>query len=112
MAGENETIILISDELKERGYFSFGTSYPNHYKRICKVVGPENFGKVRIDHDSEMKERWWDVEIPIRFLTPSLAIRRPVKLTRKLSEEERAARVARMKEVRARQAGARTGNSE
>lgn len=101
---ELETIIIINNEDKKQGYFSFGTAKANDYKKLLKKIGGVEFlrEKPKLTFQGT-KITWFQCKVPIIFLSPSFGIRKR-KNKADLSEEQKQAlkeRGQRLKNYRA-----------
>ncbi len=102
----NETIILINEEDMKEGYFRFGTSIRHHIDKLIRVVTRKHLISYKENKDAKGRVVWWDVKVPVRFLSKgSFYIRRPVAGRQILTEQKRGVLRDRMKALRLQQLG-------
>lgn len=69
---ENETVIIVNDEDRADGFFTFSTTIKSHYERIKKL------GEFPTKIDTYRgKPRSWIVRVPIAYISRSFSIRKP-----------------------------------
>src|SRR5262245_27480374 len=66
---ERETVICLNDADADEGYFSFWTSEPAHFRRLCRRIGGREKliacqSSVRDGHEAS-----WDCRVPIEFFS-------------------------------------------
>lgn len=67
---EQETIIVMNDGDREEGFFCFGTSRADHYRKMLRRIGgEERLLDLKISMDEKGNPVWWQARLPISFLS-------------------------------------------